>query len=330
MTYNGYANLLPILENDKPYEHYNAMRKLLYPLIPWKLCSLFEKSLVRLRLIKNIFKGTAENVLFYEKLYDWGGRKKIVDIVVCFRRYLVTSNDYMRLKRHKEKQLLKLERRVNVLGKKEQKYKYRSRWEEYQTSFEKSNVRWKKIEEFVRMNNIKTILEFGANQGNLARYICENCPVEQYWATDYDNGAVNICYNLTKKTNYPILPIVLSCTDYRKIEMNIPRFRSECVIALALTHHLILSQAVNLDYFFKLLYECTEKFLVIEFMPWGLWNAGDTPSIPDWYTLEWFLDKMKRCFEVISVEENAKNRIMIYGKKVKRNGFDSKDLILEN
>lgn len=234
----------------------------------------------------------------------------------CLRKVLVHTDDRSRLQKRKKRQIVKLTKEVRLLERKNIKFKYKSRWEDYQTSKDQSDVRWEKVRDFINENGVRTVLEFGANQGNLARYVCEKCAIENWWATDYDAGAVNVCYEQCKGTDFPIMPIVLSATNYRKILMNKLRFASECVVLLALSHHLILAQYVNMDAFFELLHECTKKYIVIEFMPYGLWDGHSrVPTIPDWYTKEWFVERLGKYFRVLSCEKLMENRVMICAEK---------------
>lgn len=73
------------------------------------------------------------------------------------------------------------------------------------------------------------------------------------------------------------------------------RLGADIVIALAVTHHLILTQKVKLDTIVELLYSYGKRYVIVEFMPLGLWSEGAiNVEVPDWYNLDWFIDGMKK------------------------------------
>lgn len=78
-------------------------------------------------------------------------------------------------------------------------------------------------------------------------------------------------------------------------KMPAQRLGADIVIALAVTHHLILTQKVKLDTIVELLYSYSKRYVIVEFMPLGLWSEGATDvEVPDWYNLDWFIDGMKK------------------------------------
>ncbi len=117
--------------------------------------------------------------------------------------------------------------------------------------------------------------------------------------------------------NEKIMFSVLNLLSWK--ELNTPacqRYKSDVVVALAVTHHLILTQKAKLTTIMELLSGFTKRFLVVEFMPLGLWSEANNDSkVPEWYTLEWFIEGVGRFFEIISVEEVGKNRVCILAEK---------------
>ena len=95
------------------------------------------------------------------------------------------------------------------------------------------------------------------------------------------------------------------------------RMRSDLVLAMALTHHLILSQGMPMDFIFRRFAESTNKWLVVEFMPKGLWGGAENlPAVPEWYTMENFKSSMEKFFTVEKILPLEDNRIVLVGKKV--------------
>jgi hypothetical protein len=91
------------------------------------------------------------------------------------------------------------------------------------------------------------------------------------------------------------------------------RFKADIAIALALSHHLILSQKYDLTDIFSNLASYTRKYALIEFMPLGLWTTGQVPNVPEWYTKEWFKKGFERYFNVLLEEKIAENNILFVG-----------------
>lgn len=90
-------------------------------------------------------------------------------------------------------------------------------------------------------------------------------------------------------------------------------FRSDLVVANALTHHLLLGQGMKLHVLVDQLAELTSKYLIVEFMEYGLNQRKD--DLPEWYTLDYFLEGISRKFSVHLVKDTAKGRTMVIGVK---------------
>ena len=136
---------------------------------------------------------------------------------------------------------------------------------------------------------------------------------------DYDVNACNEAYLFYTKNN---LPIDIICTNFLEL-MNdkslCDKLKSDIVLALALTHHLILSQNINLSALLNTLNDFTNQYILVEFMPLGLWNGYNTPILPDWYNLNWFRTHFEKYFTLIAEDQIETNRILFVGKKIKGN-----------
>jgi hypothetical protein len=91
------------------------------------------------------------------------------------------------------------------------------------------------------------------------------------------------------------------------------RLRSDLVIALAVTHHLVLSQNFPLREVLRTMAGYTRRFAMVEFMPMGLWNGHTAPPVPGWYTQDWFHRIFAEFFDSITVEKLEENRILFVG-----------------
>lgn len=94
------------------------------------------------------------------------------------------------------------------------------------------------------------------------------------------------------------------------------RVKADVAVALAVTHHLILVQNYDLSHVFKVIGEYSTEYVLIEFMPIGLFSGHEnkTPKLPSYYNLSWFEAEFKRCFEYMFDESLDYNRHLFVGK----------------
>ena len=132
--------------------------------------------------------------------------------------------------------------------------------------------------------------------------------------SDSDANAIDQLYIRVRARQQPITPVVLNaifpmqsvlCREASE------RFRSDMVIALALTHHLLLSQKIPGRTVFKAIKRYAKRNVVVEFMPLGLWDGRTSLPLPKWYNREWFREEFTREFELISEEQLEENRIVL-------------------
>lgn len=166
---------------------------------------------------------------------------------------------------------------------------------------------------------VSSVLELAGNQGSLARLLAEKCQLKTVICTDADSYALDKGYRLAKRDNAKINWAILNPFDfennYHEIDLE-KRFCSEAVIALAVTHHLILTQGYPVDYILDTFARFTKKYLLIEFMPLGLYNGVAAPPVPTWYNEEWFKAEFTKKFELIDQVQLEENRIIFVGKKL--------------
>lgn len=183
-------------------------------------------------------------------------------------------------------------------------------------TYDRFNIIINKINEL----KIETVTELAGNWGLLSYQIFKNTKVKHINCTDYDEKAVNKMFNYFKKTKYAekISPAII---DFMKpIELcnsgrPSVRFQSEAVLALAVTHHLILTNRYDLHVIFNKIAEYSSKYVFIEFMPLGLWNGVVAPPIPDFYNQEWFTAIFQDHFTVMEITPIEKNRVLYVGTK---------------
>ena len=96
------------------------------------------------------------------------------------------------------------------------------------------------------------------------------------------------------------------------------RIKSDLAMALAVTHHLLLTNNYSVEAIFERVKMYSEKYVMIEFMPLGLWeiNSDDKILVPEWYNEDWFKSKFETYFKIIRQEKLEDNRILFFGEIV--------------
>jgi hypothetical protein len=201
-----------------------------------------------------------------------------------------------------------------------------SRWSDYQYQLPKSQEknltnkehRFSIIEKKLLSLNVKTITEIAGNQGVFSILINKH-EFDKIICIDSDSYALDVGYLLAQKKYLNIEWATLNpfASNYSILE-NPPhvRLRSELVLALALTHHLILNQYINISKVIEILALYTTKYIFLEFMPLGLHNGISAPPLPDWYNIENFSLEFSKFFKITEICNLEKNRILFIGQKL--------------
>ena len=185
-----------------------------------------------------------------------------------------------------------------------------------------STPRFDRIVDIIRTLDCKSSVELAANQGLLSLLLTMRSQVEKLVCIDYDANAINRLYNyLGKHFQLPTgKTLELAVVDFMIPETNFfteppdKRFRSDVVLALAVTHHLTLSQGFQLREIMRTIAGYTRRFALVEFMPLGLWNGQEAPPLPNWYNLDWFQRSFCEFFDILQVEELETNRVLHVGR----------------
>jgi hypothetical protein len=161
----------------------------------------------------------------------------------------------------------------------------------------------------------ESVVDIGCNMGGYAVLAAQNGV--KVTAFDTDEDSVAMLYKLAKEKNLNILPLIMDVTNpsprlgWRSIQYPsaIERFRSEGALALALIHHLAISQNQTFDRITEELSDYCDKWLITEFVP---------PTDPrsqellltcrrdmTWYTLEGFISSLRKKFRKVTTFESA-------------------------
>lgn len=199
-------------------------------------------------------------------------------------------------------------------------YKYKkTKWSNYHDNTKiEGEYRFERIIQLINgFNDADSVLELASNQGKFARYMLMNTHLTHVIASDYDDIAVDFMYKSAKNQNgLQSLLFDFVRPDGRLCDEEISdRVKSDIVVALAVTHHLLLSQGVKLEYLIDRLDKFTKKYLLVEFMPKGL---GGTAKLPDFYSLDWFRSALKNKFNILHEENLAENRYLFSAEKLNK------------
>ena len=205
---------------------------------------------------------------------------------------------------------------------------YKSTWVNYHKSLYEggkllSTPRFDKILSIINELNVKSLTDVACNEGVFSLLVSQHCKsVKHITAIDYDENAINNFYKMVKSQhqvhNITMLVNNIIVPTYNHFE-ELPeyRYKSECVVALAVTHHLLLGQNYHIDIILKKLAMISSKYVIVEFMPLGLWGGEghQKPELPDYYTENWFLENLKKEFIVLQKHNLETNRVCFVCEK---------------
>jgi len=201
-----------------------------------------------------------------------------------------------------------------------EQYPSRTQWAVYHDEVQEKALRFNRIIEIINAlnnNDIKSLADLGGNQGLFCRLLAKKTQIERIVCIDDDENAVDEGYrkeklNPTGKISYANFDFM---GGIAKLRFMLPheRYKSDAATALAISHHLILTQGYAIEEVFRYISSYARKYVFIEFMPLGLWATGKTPSIPSWYTLDWFRSCFTNSFDLILEEKLRTNNVMFVG-----------------
>jgi hypothetical protein len=192
-------------------------------------------------------------------------------------------------------------------------------WSSYQGQGRTSiqSPRFRRIMELIRESGATSSLELAGNQGLFSEELLRAGVVSRATCTDADERAVEAAYERTRSEggalHVAVLDIIYSIMSPFD-DPPVARLRSDAVIALAVTHHLLLTQGVPVEQVLRRIAAFAGRFVFIEFMPLGLWDGKDAVSVPAWYNLEWFRAAFAREFELWHEELLEPNRVVFCGR----------------
>lgn len=143
----------------------------------------------------------------------------------------------------------------------------------------------------------ETVIDFGANAGAYSRIMADSGA--EVLAIDPDETAVAKHFHLLRETGYD-----------KRIKLKIGKVwftgsekPADLVVALALSHHLYLSQGWKWKSMARFFARHTNDALITEYMPNGLGHKEKPRHLPEDYTLERFMEQLRLCFSSVEAIE---------------------------
>ncbi|WP_264566707.1 class I SAM-dependent methyltransferase [Flavobacterium sp. N3904] len=199
-----------------------------------------------------------------------------------------------------------------------------SQWKGYHSKFYNEiesvnySYRFKRLLEIINdLKDIDTIIDLAGNEGYFSFLLSKEMTLKNVILVDYDENAINEAYLNSKKLNIKnVTPLLLNFMFTPDLLGTSKRLRSDLAVSLAVTHHLILTGKFSLAAIFDRLIMFSNKYVIVEFMPLGLWSIETKikQNLPDWYSIDWFRDEFVNRFNLLIEEQLEENRIVFVGK----------------
>jgi hypothetical protein len=185
-----------------------------------------------------------------------------------------------------------------------------------------STSRFDRIIEILGRYEIRTVLELAGNQGAFAQLMLERLELKYVICSDYDDKALEGMFQNAQKLDTlrqkgKLIPALLNFifpSARSFADTPAQRFKTDLAVALAVTHHLLLTQKISIDSIFQRILDFSPSYIAIEFMPMGLFDGNAAPPLPAWYHRDWFRENMEKYTEILHEEQLEENRIFFFGK----------------
>lgn len=172
-----------------------------------------------------------------------------------------------------------------------------------------------------------SMLDLGCNTGWYARLAASRTiPVV---AADTDEACVNRLFDDAAARRLKIVPVVADICAPLSVPMVVPghgipaqrRFAAELVLAMAISHHLVMSPPwLSLGDVAALLSGYAGRYLLTEFVSFehaahNPYRPDDRPGCGDWYTLENFTGALRRKFREVVLVPGPPGRRLLLAQK---------------
>lgn len=177
--------------------------------------------------------------------------------------------------------------------------------------------RFARVAEIIATERLDSVLELGGNQGYFCDLLLSSQAARQVVCTDAEEAAVDRAHARAARNGSRLHTAVLDCVHPMVNPFGEPppaRLRCDGVVALAVTHHLLLTQRVPVERVLRSMAAYARRFVAIEFMPLGLWDGTQAPPLPPWYNIDWFRAAFGREFDLTHDGRLETNRHLFCGR----------------
>lgn len=176
-----------------------------------------------------------------------------------------------------EGQLMNLQRLKSKVRALAAGYRPRGHWSSYTRTHTYSdfamNAKQEMVREWLSRERPSLVLDIGCNTGEFSLIASE--AGAEVVAVDGDHDAVELLFRKVREKSLPILPLCMDILNpspaigHRNVERSRfhDRVNADCVLALALLHHLMVSGNLPLEEVRDLLWELTKRAVILEFVP---------------------------------------------------------------
>lgn len=194
-----------------------------------------------------------------------------------FEQGKTNNGDYKHKNTKADAQLINLKRIRKKIRRLADGYRPRSSWTGYasQCNYDVQAFEDKKgmVARYLKMFGPQWVLDVGCNTGDFS-YLAADLG-SQTIAADQDHDAVEVLYRRLQSKPAKITPIVLDLCNptppigylNRERPSFLSRINVDCVLALALIHHLRVSGNLSLQAIRDLFVSLTKRYLILEFVP---------------------------------------------------------------
>jgi 2-polyprenyl-3-methyl-5-hydroxy-6-metoxy-1,4-benzoquinol methylase len=174
-------------------------------------------------------------------------------------------------------QLINLKRLKGKIRSLADGYKTHGVWSDYTKTCSYDSVaessKKKCIGSFLKTTPAATVLDVGCNTGDYSRLAAEHGA--RVVAVDADHDAVELLYRQLRTEGKSILPMVVDAANpspaigFMNQERSafLERISADCVLALAVMHHLLVSANLSMLAIRDLFYHLSQRDLILEFVP---------------------------------------------------------------
>lgn len=177
--------------------------------------------------------------------------------------------------------------------------------------------RFRRIAEIVGQQQLDSVIDLGGNQGFFCELLLKSGAVRRAVCADADETAIDRAFARCAASGSKLQTVVLDFVHPMATPFGEPptaRLQCDGAVALAVTHHLLLSQRMPVERVLRSIAGYARRFVAIEFMPLGLWDGKQAPPFPSWYNLDWFRAEFSRVFELTHDEPLEQNRHLFCGR----------------